>query len=153
MSPSCDPGTSWEFRTMTGNRQMAQMLTDKHSPIRMRDGTWRIIPVAGAGTWCFFPVHELMTITYSMVVWNIFYFPIYWVANHPKWLSYFSEGWPNHQPAYNYYPPKWDDPPRSQHGIESLQEWSDGHGTEKWALMDPSIRSQGELFRSADQNW
>ena len=28
----------------------------------------------------------------------IFYFPIYWVANHPNWLSYFSEGWPNHQP-------------------------------------------------------
>ena len=28
-----------------------------------------------------------------------FYFPIYWVANHPNWLSYFSEGWPNHQPA------------------------------------------------------
>ena len=22
----------------------------------------------------------------------IFYFPIYWVANHPNWLSYFSEG-------------------------------------------------------------
>ena len=29
----------------------------------------------------------------------IFYFPIYWVANHPNWLSYFSEGWPNHQPG------------------------------------------------------
>ena len=27
-----------------------------------------------------------------------FYFPIYWVANHPNWRSYFSEGWPNHQP-------------------------------------------------------
>ena len=23
---------------------------------------------------------------------HFFYFPIYWVANHPKWLSYFSEG-------------------------------------------------------------
>ena len=30
----------------------------------------------------------------------IFYFCIYWVANHPKWLSYFSEGWPNHQPVH-----------------------------------------------------
>ena len=30
----------------------------------------------------------------------IFYFPIYWVSNHPNWLSYFSEGWPNHQPVY-----------------------------------------------------
>ena len=28
-----------------------------------------------------------------------FYFPhINWVSNHPNWLSYFSEGWPNHQP-------------------------------------------------------
>ena len=27
-----------------------------------------------------------------LVVWNIFYFPIYWVSNHPNWLSYFSEG-------------------------------------------------------------
>ena len=28
-----------------------------------------------------------------------FYFPIYWVSNHPNWRSYFSEGWPNHQPV------------------------------------------------------
>ena len=35
-----------------------------------------------------------------LVVWNIFYFPIYWVPNHPNWLSYFSEGWPNHQPVF-----------------------------------------------------
>ena len=27
-----------------------------------------------------------------------FYFPIYWEFHHPNWLSYFSEGWPNHQP-------------------------------------------------------
>ena len=31
----------------------------------------------------------------------ICYFPIYWVSNHPNWLSYFSEGWPNHQPDGN----------------------------------------------------
>ena len=31
----------------------------------------------------------------------IFYFPIYWVSNHPNWLSYFSEGWPNHQPVFD----------------------------------------------------
>ena len=28
-----------------------------------------------------------------------FYFPICWEFHHPNWLSYFSEGWPNHQPA------------------------------------------------------
>ena len=27
------------------------------------------------------------------------YIDIYWVANHPNWLSCFSEGWPNHQPV------------------------------------------------------
>ena len=30
-----------------------------------------------------------------LVVWNI----NYWEFHHPKWLSYFSEGWPNHQPG------------------------------------------------------
>ena len=43
---------------------------------------------------------NLHTHYYWLVVWNIFNFPIYWVANHPNWLSYFSEGWPNHQPDY-----------------------------------------------------
>ena len=34
-----------------------------------------------------------------LVVWlPCFYFPIYWECHHPNWLSYFSEGWPNHQP-------------------------------------------------------
>ena len=33
-----------------------------------------------------------------LVVWNIFYFPIYWECHHPNWRSYFSEGWLNHQP-------------------------------------------------------
>ena len=27
-----------------------------------------------------------------LVVWNIFYFPIYWVSNHPNWLSYIFRG-------------------------------------------------------------
>ena len=44
----------------------------------------------------------------SMVSWfpilvggleHQFDFPIYWVANHPNWLSYSSEGWLNHQPV------------------------------------------------------
>ena len=39
-----------------------------------------------------------------LVVWNIFYFPIYWVSNHPNWLSYFLEGWPNHQPEMGSTP-------------------------------------------------
>ena len=35
-----------------------------------------------------------------LVVWlpSILFSHEYWVSNHPNWLSYFSEGWPNHQP-------------------------------------------------------
>ena len=32
-----------------------------------------------------------------------FYVPIYWVANHPNWLSYSWEGWPNHQPVLHVH--------------------------------------------------
>ena len=34
-----------------------------------------------------------------LVVWNIFYFPIYWESSSQLTNSYFSEGWPNHQPV------------------------------------------------------
>ena len=34
-----------------------------------------------------------------LVVWNMFFSPIYWEFHHPNWLSYFSEGWLNHQPV------------------------------------------------------
>ena len=27
-----------------------------------------------------------------LMVWNIFYFSIYWECHHPNWLSYFSDG-------------------------------------------------------------
>ena len=37
-----------------------------------------------------------------LVVWNIFYFPIYWVSNHPNWLSYFFQRGSNHQPGNGY---------------------------------------------------
>ena len=33
-------------------------------------------------------------IIYWLVVWNIFYFPIYWVSNHPNWLIFFQRGGP-----------------------------------------------------------
>ena len=40
-----------------------------------------------------------MVILIWLVVWDIFYFPIYWECHDPNWLWYFSEGWPNHQPV------------------------------------------------------
>ena len=42
---------------------------------------------------------NLLKLMIWLVVWNIFYFPIYWECHHPNWLPYLSEGWPNHQPA------------------------------------------------------
>ena len=30
---------------------------------------------------------------------HFWHFPIYWECHHPNWLSYFSEGWLNHQPV------------------------------------------------------
>ena len=42
-----------------------------------------------------------------LVVWNICYFPIYWVSNHPNWRSYFSEGWPNHQSDFYQKDESW----------------------------------------------
>ena len=40
-----------------------------------------------------------IVIYHWLVVWNIhFIFPFSWEFHHPNWRSYFSEGWPNHQP-------------------------------------------------------
>ena len=39
-----------------------------------------------------------------LVVWNIFYFSIYWESHHPKWLSYFFRGVAlAHQPVMSTY--------------------------------------------------
>jgi len=47
-----------------------------------------------------------------LVVWNIFHFSIYWEFHTPNWLSYFSEGWLNHQPDdYGMTMVTWSDSP------------------------------------------
>ena len=51
-----------------------------------------------------------------------FYFPIYWVANHPNWLSYFSEGWPNHQPDEDYSKEEFQNQ-NSQKDLLDFTEW------------------------------
>ena len=39
--------------------------------------------------------HSHIAINNWLVVWNIFYFPIYWVANHPNWRNHiFQRGGP-----------------------------------------------------------
>ena len=55
----------------------------------------------------------------------IFYFPIYWECHHPNWLSYFSEGWPNHQPEYDSNPKK-----DRKKDIVLVIDWS------FWGLLD-----------------
>ena len=42
---------------------------------------------------------QLGKYTIWLVVWLPFFIFPYIGNNHPNWLSYFSEGWPNHQPA------------------------------------------------------
>ena len=42
-------------------------------------------------------IQELKNVENWLMVWNIFYFSIYWECHHPNWLSYYSEGWLNHQ--------------------------------------------------------
>ena len=37
-------------------------------------------------------MYNLSSLNCWLVVWNIFFFPIYWECHHPNWLSYFSEG-------------------------------------------------------------
>ena len=62
-----------------------------------RGGVCRTVPSLSyhiSSMWC--GRHGRILLVGGLVA--IFYFPIYWVSNHPNWLSYFSEGWPNHQP-------------------------------------------------------
>ena len=52
-----------------------------------------------AGSWdimgCFLAMEGFSNLTKDcdwLVVWNMFYFSIYWECHHPNWLSYFVEG-------------------------------------------------------------
>ena len=67
----------------------------------------------------------------------IFYFPISWVANHPNWLSYFSEGWLNHQPdmiwCIFFDVLRWGTPRIIQHET-ILRHWN------RWFLGIPHFR-------------
>ena len=58
----------------------------------------------------------------------------YWVANHPNWLPYFSEGWLNHQPAMIIGMMIHDSPIDSPHsGISDGWCWM-------MEMMDPHVR-------------
>ena len=54
------------------------------------------------GDWLHPDLQQVLSITICPGWWfgcHFWHFPVYWVANHFNWLSYFSEGWPNHQPV------------------------------------------------------
>jgi hypothetical protein len=67
------------------------------------DVTSRAISMCMVQRWAFYPTRRgnpIQKIMISwLVVWNILYFSIFWEFHHPIWLSYFSEGWLNHQPV------------------------------------------------------
>ena len=55
------------------------------------------IPASG---WCFnFRLVLNICSSYHHLVGGLEHFSIYWECHHPNWLSYFSEGWLNHQPV------------------------------------------------------
>ena len=47
-------------------------------------------------SWCLMASH----MSFWLVVWLPFFIFPYIGNNHPNWRSYFSEGWPNHQPGF-----------------------------------------------------
>ena len=49
----------------------------------------KIMAGTGMVTWLYVIYPHYIYIFIWLVVWNIFYFPIYWVANHPNWLIFF----------------------------------------------------------------
>ena len=49
-------------------------------------------PSKGRGPTNLTGYYPISTDLYWLVVWNIFYFSIYWECHHPNWRAYFSEG-------------------------------------------------------------
>ena len=80
------------------------------SPIQVISGTW--VKVNDPPKWWFTnfckPQEDAEKSNPTNIVagwWfgcHEFYFPIYWECHHSNWRSYFSEGWPNHQPGSNW---------------------------------------------------
>ena len=83
----------------TTNQNIYQRLGEKNTPTRSIDSSlisYQVNPCRSHH-----PCLESITISNIvpgsiipaipgwLVVWNIFYFPIYWVANHPNWLIFF----------------------------------------------------------------
>ena len=79
----------WSLEITFAEKSEKKELPYRPSPLRMylnEECTFRKFPNP---TW---------PTKYWLVVWNINLIFPYIGNNHPNWLSYFSEGWPNHQP-------------------------------------------------------
>ena len=97
--PPCSPKPAWPvFWCDFGNRSfLVPCAVDcgNHVPRISVAASWFLYPCVAGG--CvqlgipeFIQIHpHLMA---WLVVWNMFYFSIYWECHHPNWLSYFSEG-------------------------------------------------------------
>ena len=78
-----------------------------------RNVGWLVKVVHASGMVCplmwmlVYKSHEDYSYIYHnwLVVWlpSILFSQKYWECHHPNWLSYFSEGWPNHQPGYIFH--------------------------------------------------
>ena len=68
-----------------------------------------------------------------LVVWNMFYFPIYWVSNHPNWRTHiFQRGGPTTNQVY-------DDRGISQRGIWSADFWLSSY--QAYQAFDPPMEA------------
>ena len=96
-----NPPMSHITKRLMNHRNLPNWIISKNhnlpgtSLVQSRRAAWqthRVLPM------CF-----VSSILIWLVVWNIFYFPIYFLDNrHPNWLSYFSEGLVHHQPVIGF---------------------------------------------------
>ena len=77
MVPWPHSGGFWFLRFFVGTNSTTSKTWIHATSLHDEDATWSSW-MADSWIW--------------LVVWNIFYFPIYWESHHPNRLSYFSEG-------------------------------------------------------------
>ena len=109
-TPSHHPISNDGIKSLKKNNPASLGHSDGHGNPYTHDGSvckpffWSHLPSIYPSFVTAFGYHTYGSVMgYEATGWwfgTFFYFPIYWVANHPNWLSYFSEGWLNHQPGH-----------------------------------------------------
>ena len=143
-----------DFRTPSASHAAAWMMRGSfsigvrwgcHSTAQQKKGGWRPLAPKFALFW---------SVLNWLMVWNFFYFPIYWVANHPNWRTIFFRGVAkNHQPvnrANLILSASWHEPsgiPRYE-DLEPLScnSWVRIAMIHSWIIPSLQMKIEGELF-------